>query len=254
MQAKLRAAQREAERKIRAEFDRVNRENKRRIDEHNRKAEQHNRQVLQARQRQVDAYNAKVARVNAHNQRVSSNLQQANARNRSTVAELNRQLRSADSGPRYTPVEQGLADRLHERVAESPEREYDAFLSYARIDGASVGVALRDELERLGASVWFDEVAIIPGKSQALQMDQGLRKARCGVALLTPAYLTGRFWTERELGALLHKETLIPVLHNVTFAQVAEYSGILPDLAGFETARDSVDVIAEKIAAAILSD
>jgi len=132
------------------------------------------------------------------------------------------------------------------------DREYDAFLSYARIDGAEVGNALRLELERLGADVWFDAVAIEPGKSQALQMDRGLRSARCGIALLTAAYLTGRFWTERELGALLHKETLIPVLHGVTFDDVAQYSGIVPDLAGFETSRDSITTIAEKIAAAIL--
>jgi hypothetical protein len=104
----------------------------------------------------------------------------------------------------------------------------------------------------LGARTWFDEIAVIPGQSQALQMDRGLQRARAGVVLLTPAYLVGRFWTERELGALLHKDTLIPVLHGVTFGQVAEYSGILPDLAGFETARDSVHTIAEKIAAAVL--
>jgi hypothetical protein len=83
--------------------------------------------------------------------------------------------------------------------------------------------------------VWFDEVAIIPGRSQSLQMDTGLRKARSGITVLTPAYLTGRFWTERELGVLLSKQTLIPVLHNVTFDDVREYSGILPDLAGFTT-------------------
>lgn len=83
-------------------------------------------------------------------------------------------------------------------------------------------------------------------------MDAGLRKARSGIALLTPAYLAGRFWTERELGALLGKETLIPVLHNVTFEDVREYSGILPDLAGFTTANDSVEDIAKKIAAAVL--
>lgn len=53
------------------------------------------------------------------------------------------------------------------------------------------------------------------------------------------------------IGALLHKETLIPVLHGETFGQVAEYSGILPDLAGYETSRDSVEVIAQKIAAAL---
>jgi hypothetical protein len=55
------------------------------------------------------------------------------------------------------------------------------------------------------------------------------------------------------LGALLHKPTLIPVLHGVTFNDVADYSGILPDLAGFTTDRDSVRFIAEKIAAAVLA-
>jgi hypothetical protein len=46
---------------------------------------------------------------------------------------------------------------------------------------------------------------------------------------------------------------LIPVLHGVTFAEVTEYSGILPDLAGFETERDSVETVAQKIAAAVMT-
>jgi hypothetical protein len=163
-------------------------------------------------------------------------------------------LRSPSSTIRYTEPERRLADRVHEAVAMIDSREYDSFLSYARIDGAEVAAELRSNLENLGVAVWFDEVAIVPGKSQSLQMDAGLRKARTGIALLTPAYLTGRFWTERELGALLSKETLIPVLHNVTFEDVGQYSGILPDLAGFTTARDSVADIAKKIAAAVLID
>jgi len=145
-----------------------------------------------------------------------------------------------------------LADRVAGAVALQEPRQTDVFLSYARIDGSEVAQDLRERLEALSVRIWFDEVSIQPGRSQSRQMDQGLSAARCGVALLTPAYLAGRFWTERELGALLHKPTLIPVLHNVTFAQVAEYSGILPDLAGFETCRDDLSVIAEKIAAAVL--
>lgn len=39
---------------------------------------------------------------------------------------------------------------------------------------------------------------------------------------------------------------------DIAFEQVAEFSGILPDLAGFEAARDSIDTIAQKIAAAVL--
>jgi hypothetical protein len=102
--------------------------------------------------------------------------------------------------------------------------------------------------------VWFDRVAIRPGQSQARQMDRGLMAARSGVVVLTPAFIAGRFWTERELAVLLNKPTLVPVLHGVTWADVRDFSGILPDLAGFSTARDSVRVIAEKIAAAVVPE
>jgi hypothetical protein len=234
---KLREAQRRAEQEIKREIDRVNRANKKAVDDYNRKADAHNRKV-------TADYNA---RVKQHNRR-------ADAHNKKVVADLNRQLRSGTGNVRYTETERRLADRVYEAVAILDPREYDSFLSYARIDGADAANELRRELEGLGVAVWFDEVAIIPGRSQSLQMDAGLRKARSGIALLTPAYLAGRFWTERELGALLGKDTLIPILHNVTFDDVKQYSGILPDLAGFTTAQDSVSDIAKKIAAAVLVD
>jgi hypothetical protein len=232
---RMREAQRKAQEQLKREVDRVNRINKQRVDEYNRKAEAHNRKV-------VADYNA---RVRDHNRK-------AETHNQRVVADLNRQLRSASASMRYTEPERQLADRVYRAVAAIDPREYDAFLSYARIDGAEAAGDLRTNLETLGVAVWFDEVAIVPGRSQSLQMDAGLRKARAGIALLTPAYLAGRFWTERELGALLSKETLIPVLHKVTFEDVKQYSGILPDLAGFTTAQNSLAEIAKKIAAAIL--
>lgn len=45
------------------------------------------------------------------------------------------------------------------------------FLSYARIDGEVVAKALAAALEERGVSVWFDAVAIQPGKSQSLSDD-----------------------------------------------------------------------------------
>lgn len=232
---RIREAQRRAEEQLKREVDRVNRANKQAVDDYNRKVDAHNRKTIADHNARVGDHNRKV---DAHNQRV--------------VADLNRRLRSASSTIRYTEPERRLADRVHGAIATIDSREYDTFLSYARIDGAEVAADLRAHLENLGVAVWFDEVAIVPGRSQSLQMDAGLRKARSGIALLTPAYLTGRFWTERELGALLSKETLIPVLHHVTFDDVKQYSGILPDLAGFTTAQDSVADIAQKIAAAVL--
>lgn len=247
---KMREAQRKAEQQLKREIDRVNRANKRAVDDYNRKAQAHNKKVIADYNRKAEAHNKKV--IADYNSRVRDHNRKADAHNKRVIADINRQLRSATSGVRYTEPERLLADRVHQAVATLDAREYDTFLSYARIDGAEVATALRDALEELGVAVWFDEVAIIPGRSQSLQMDAGLRKARSGIALLTPAYLAGRFWTERELGALLSKETLIPVLHNVTFDDVKEYSGILPDLAGFTTAQDGIFDIAQKIAAAVL--
>lgn len=231
---RVRAAQQEAQRKVDAYNRSVDAANRKSVADYNRRAEAHNRTVIADHNRQVDAHNRKAT---AHNQQV--------------IDGINRSLAAAGRPqPRYTTEDEALVERVQGAVAIDL-REVDVFLSYARIDGAALGAEICEHLQRLGVTVWFDELAIQPGKSQSLQMDQGLRKARAGVVLLTPAYLTGRFWTERELGALLHKSTLIPVLHNVTFSDVREYSGILPDLAGFETARDTAADIAAKIAAAV---
>ena len=236
LKRKMRETQRKANQQLKREVDRINRENKKIVDDYNRKAAAHNKKVISDYNRKVQDYNRKA---NAHNSKV--------------IAELKRQLRSSSSKIHYTQQEEQLADRVYNAISALDPREYDTFLSYARIDGSDTAEILRSELENLGVSVWFDEISIIPGKSQSLQMDSGLRKARSGIALLTPAYLAGRFWTERELGVLLSKDTLIPVLHMVTFDDVKQYSGILPDLAGFTTKNDSIQDIAKKIAAAILT-
>ena len=104
----------------------------------------------------------------------------------------------------------------------------------------------------LGLDLFRDTAEMKAGQSMARQLDNALRLSRAGVVILTPAYLTGRFWTERELGALLHKDTVIPVLHNVTFADVNNYSAFLGDIVGFSTAEDSIATIAAKIAATVI--
>ncbi|MEV4419996.1 toll/interleukin-1 receptor domain-containing protein [Patulibacter sp. NPDC049589] len=254
-QREMRAAQRKAEQAWKRQVDQANRETQRQVDAHNRKVDQHNRKIVADHNREAERHNRRVEAANRQEVgRFNREVARVNAHNEKVVSGLNRQLRSAASGPRYTLEEQGLADRVQAATLGRDDREWDVFLSYARLDGGIVGDQLRQQLEHLGVRVWFDELAIVPGQSQSLQMDKGLQRARAGLVLLTPAYIAGRFWTERELGALLRKSTLIPVLHNVTFEQVSEYSGILPDLAGFETARDSLDVIAQKIAAAVLPE
>lgn len=239
----IREAQRKAQRDMQREIDRVNRANQRAVDNYNREVERRNRReidrVNRANEKAVDEYNRQVTK---HNR-------EAERHNEKVVDDINRQL---GAGRRrtvtYRPNEQVVVERVQNAINFDDGREYDVFLSYARIDGEEIATKLATALEDRGVRVWFDAVAIQPGKSQSLQMDAGLRKARAGIAVLTAAYLAGRFWTQRELGALLNKPTLVPVLHGVTFDDVREHSGILPDLAGFTTAEDDVEAIAEKIA------
>lgn len=247
---RIRAAQRQFEQQVNREIQRVNDQNRRAVADYNRKMEAQNRQAVADYNQKVEAQNRQA--VADYNRQVQAHNRKADVQNKKVVDDINRQLAAAGR-PRviYTQQEQSLVERVQDAVPIET-RDYDLFLSYAGIDGAAVATELHEELRRLGLDVWFAPIAINPGKSQSLQMDQGLARARAGVVVLTPAYLAGRFWTQRELGALLHKDTLIPVLHSVTFADVAEYSGILPDLAGFTTDRDTLHEIAAKITGAVL--
>lgn len=178
---------------------------------------------------------------------------------RKAQSDLNRRVRAARARSKptvvsYTQSELIVAERVSRAVAIQDEREVDIFLSYATSDGSTVARELCSELTARGLSVWFGEVSLQPGKSQALAMDRGIRDAHAGVVVLTPAFLAGRFWTDRELGALLHKETVIPVAHGVSFEQISNFSAFLPDLHGFSTERDPVAEIAEKIARTVASE
>jgi hypothetical protein len=161
----------------------------------------------------------------------------------------NRAVSGAVSQPEHE-----LLQEFQDSLAVHPAENNDLFLSYTRLDGWQVAGTLYEGLREHGVTVWFDERAMRLGQSQSLQMDRGLTNARGGVVLLTPAYLEGRFWPERELAALLHKPTVIPVLHNVTFGQVAAYSAILGDLHGLSTEHHTPSEIAALITDAVLDE
>ena len=98
-------------------IDRVNRENKRRVDDYNsrlererkRRVDEYNRRVDKAnreQKQQVDAYNRHVDSVNQRNRQVD-------AHNKSVIANLTRRLNSTQ----YSPAEEQLARRVAEAIA-----------------------------------------------------------------------------------------------------------------------------------------
>lgn len=98
-------------------------------------------------------------------------------------------------------------------VAEDPlHRDHDVYLCYASPD-LDLARQLHIELVTHDRDVWFDRMNLDLGVSQTRQMDRGIARSRVGALLVTPAFLEGRRWTEREWTALLGADKrVIPIV------------------------------------------
>jgi TIR domain len=153
----------------------------------------------------------------------------------------------------YTP-DQVRALTPYRRTIESrgplPELR-DLFLCHAWDDRRGVATELNNLLEAKGVSVWFSEKDILLGQPFMREIDRGLAKSRAGLVLITPALLErvdNRGVSDKELSELLARDQLIPVVHGTTWKEVRDVSPLLGSRNGLDTAEDSMEVIATKIA------
>jgi len=110
---------------------------------------------------------------------------------------------------------------------------WDIFISYASEDRDEIAQPLAETLISEGLKVWFDKFALTLGSSLRRSIDEGLSKSRCGVVILSPNFFK-KEWPQKELDALVSKEVsgvkvILPVWHNVTHKDVAQFSPILAD-------------------------
>lgn len=102
------------------------------------------------------------------------------------------------------------------------EPEYDVFVSHAWEDKADFVEAFVQALKDREIKVWYDKSKIKWGDSMRARIDDGLRKSKFGVAILSPNYIAeGKYWTKAELDGLFQMEsingkTLLPIWHNLT--------------------------------------
>jgi hypothetical protein len=78
----------------------------------------------------------------------------------------------------------------------------DVFLSHAGPDKEGIIAHLVSALDAAGITHWYDGREIQWGDSLTEKIDDGLRKCRYVVVVLSPAFF-GRPWPERELNAAL---------------------------------------------------
>lgn len=145
-----------------------------------------------------------------------------------------------------TPVR----NAVETKAAAQPELR-DAFLCHAWDDRQGAAKQLHDLLEAAGVKVWFSEKDLGLGVPMMRAIDKGLAVSRIGLVLVTPALLARlpkESVAEKELSALLAGNRLVPIVHNTTYEALRNVSPLLASRSGLDTAEDSMQVIASKIA------
>ncbi|MGY3328665.1 hypothetical protein ACVILI_001682 [Mesorhizobium sp. USDA 4775] len=154
----------------------------------------------------------------------------------------------------YTAAEVQALTPIRETVEKRPPLpdRRDIFLCHAWDDRLGSAKELHDLLEVLGVSVWFSEKDVALGTSLLREIDKGLAKSRVGIVLVTPALLLrvqgeGSI-SDKELSALLHRDQLVPIVHNTTYEALRDVSPMLASKSGLSTKENSMAEVAAKLA------
>lgn len=153
----------------------------------------------------------------------------------------------------YTPAEVRTLAPIRENVekrASVPDLR-DVFLCHAWDDRKGVAKELHDLLEAANVSVWFSEKDVLLGATLLREIDKGLAKSRVGIVLVTPALLrrlAGEGIADKELSALLARDLLVPIVHDTTYDALREVSPLLGSRSGLNSAEDTMENIAAKLA------
>lgn len=144
---------------------------------------------------------------------------------------------------------------INNGTGEQTVEEYDAFISHAWGDKEAFVDELVDEMRKAGISVWYDTSKISWGDSMRQRIDDGLRKSKFGVVVLSPNYIAeGKYWTKAELNGLFQLEsingkTLLPIWYNLNKQDVINFSPIIADKKALTTASMTAQEIAAELAA-----
>lgn len=160
----------------------------------------------------------------------------------------------AGSSVWYTPAQVQALTPVRanvESLAASQPDLRDVFLCHAWDDRHGSAKELHDLLEARGVRVWFSEKDLGLGVPMMRAIDRGLVNSRVGIVLVTPAMLRrlpAEGVADKELSALLRRERLVPVVHGTTYEALEKVSILLASRAGLNTAEESLEQVAAKIA------
>jgi len=110
-----------------------------------------------------------------------------------------------------------------------------AFISHDSRDKDSIARPLASTLSMNLCRVWYDEYSLRIGDSLRESIEDGLKKCKKCVLILTPNFLGNNRWTRKEYDAIFTREIIeeqrliLPIWAGVTREDVFQYSPILAD-------------------------
>lgn len=143
-----------------------------------------------------------------------------------------------------------IRQSVETRAAEQPDLR-DVFLCHAWDDRQGAAARLHELLVKAGVKVWFSEKDLGLGVPMMRAIDKGLANSRIGLVLVTPALiarLPKESVADKELSALLARNQLVPIVHQTTYEALRNVSPMLASRTGLDTAEDSMEIVAKKIA------
>ena len=225
--------------------------------------------TLQSKQRQLEGYNRDITK----KEKDSADLSKKIADKRKRRLDEQKKLQKAQE--QENKKQQDAARRLQQsyecqmvdltnqlRIANNsqtydnsiPEaEEYDVFVSHAWYDKVDFVDEFVSELEKIGLRVWYDKNRLKIGDKMRQKIDDGLKKSRFGIVVLSPNYIAeNKYWTKAELDGLFQRETynnkvILPIWHNLTKKQVIDFSPIIADRKAATTALQTPAEIAQEI-------
>lgn len=151
--------------------------------------------------------------------------------------------------------EQQTADALQSNATTTAL--YDVFISHASSDKENYVVKLKQSLDKLKISIFYDTDTLEWGDYWKNKIWEGVSKAEFAIIVISENYF-GREWTEKELYELLNRQnkngqkTILPILHNITIEQLKEKYPAIAEIQSLDSSKYTCDEIALKFAAQLI--
>ena len=136
-------------------------------------------------------------------------------------------------------------------VKPAEPQTWDVFLSHASEDKPYVE-ELHRTLVAAGVQVWMDKAVLRWGDSLRSRIDDGLKRSRFVIVLLSKAFLGLKKWTEYELDSAFALETvnekrILPLWNSITHEDLKKYSLGLSDRLALDSSQQTPTDLANEL-------